>query len=391
VATQAAVGKGVLEQASAAVCEGQRLLEMEPSESGPHASRGGDEGDDSLDFDSLHSGDFFDAIRSSPRSPRSGAPDGSLRRGASADLRGLSDTLDGDSLPEKPFGFRAESSQSFMTDDLLLFEDYLDVLPDSAEAGADAEVDVDDGEGAGEEGNENSDLDLEKVTHEDVEKLRDFSEELGSSYYKDYKNWRMGGARGAKGEAQDALQEHQSRDGDTEAESELVINTLEDEWASLYMIPGLDDVLHKERTLEEKDDQGLAPLRSKVKRTRVVYEESPQDDAAHDDEEDASLQEKLRHKARKREPKNLANAEVCSVAAWSSRSAHGVSPVPGLRSPSRCQMVRRPSRKWTAAVRRRYPSLVGRSLASSREATWQGSLQRSVSRELSLRRSPCGS
>jgi len=51
---------------------------------------------------------------------------------------------------------------------------------------------------------QNSGLPLRKVpsvTAEDVAKLRDFSNELeGSSYLKDYKNWRKGGHQGSRGE-----------------------------------------------------------------------------------------------------------------------------------------------------------------------------------------------
>merc|ERR1712048_1328794 len=68
---------------------------------------------------------------------------------------------------------------------------------------------------------------LTSMTSEDVAQLRDFSQELeGTTYTKDYINWRKGSAKGAKGEFHQAVAEIEA------IRSQLFLEG--DDWSSVH-------------------------------------------------------------------------------------------------------------------------------------------------------------
>merc|ERR1712048_684490 len=89
---------------------------------------------------------------------------------------------------------------------LHLWDDVEAVLFDEFSASMDSETE------ASEEGSTQSGMhtsgSMTSMTSEDVAQLRDFSQELeGTSYTKDYSNWRKGHAKGAKGDFRQAVAE----------------------------------------------------------------------------------------------------------------------------------------------------------------------------------------
>ena len=170
-----------------------------------------------------------------------------------------------DPAPVKVRGMSATSQFSDGNLDILLegpFDESYMVGPQEEGGFADSLLSDYDGDALSPIGGEG----VSRVTHEDVEQLRDFTHELkDTAYFKDYANWRKGDHRGAKGEAADAVA---SAAEDSDDARDVLVQPVKSARELLAYPPG-------EVTLIVEDDMGQVPLRAKPKRLRFVDAEAP--------------------------------------------------------------------------------------------------------------------